>query len=59
MFIEGVLAQLARAPRWQRGGHRFESGILHFYLFVPQIFFSYLPIIIVLFPIQLYFIFVD
>ena len=25
----GGLAQLARAPRWQRGGHRFESDILH------------------------------
>ena len=25
----GELAQLARAPRWQRGGHRFESDILH------------------------------
>lgn len=25
----GVLAQLARAPRWQRGGHEFKSHILH------------------------------
>ena len=30
--IHGGLAQLARAPRWQRGGHRFESDILHYYL---------------------------
>ena len=28
----GVLAQLARAPRWQRGGHEFESHILHQHL---------------------------
>ncbi len=27
----GGLAQLARAPRWQRGGHRFESDILHIF----------------------------
>ena len=27
--MNGGLAQLARAPRWQRGGHRFESDILH------------------------------
>ena len=26
---EGELAQLARALRWQRRGHRFEPGILH------------------------------
>ena len=25
----GVLAQLARAPRWQRGGQEFKSLILH------------------------------
>ena len=25
----GALAQLARAPRWQRGGQRFESVMLH------------------------------
>lgn len=25
----GELAQLARASRWQREGHRFEPGILH------------------------------
>jgi hypothetical protein len=31
---EGELAQLARALRWQRRGHRFEPGILHnFYLY--------------------------
>ena len=29
IIINGGLAQLARAPRWQRGGHRFESDILH------------------------------
>ncbi len=28
----GVLAQLARAPRWQRGGHEFESHILHHFV---------------------------
>gem|GEM_PF-5791284 len=28
----GDLAQLARAPRWQRGGHGFESHSLHFTL---------------------------
>lgn len=28
-FLKGELAQLARALRWQRRGHRFESGILH------------------------------
>ena len=27
--FRGVLAQLARAPRWHRGGHEFESHILH------------------------------
>ena len=26
---QGDLAQLARAPRWQRGGHGFESRSLH------------------------------
>ena len=26
---DGDLAQLARAPRWQRGGHGFESRSLH------------------------------
>lgn len=26
---QGALAQLARAPRWQRGGHQFESDMLH------------------------------
>lgn len=26
---DGGLAQLARALRWQRRGHRFESDILH------------------------------
>lgn len=28
---KGGLAQMARAPHWQCGGHRFESGILHFF----------------------------
>ncbi len=27
--LQGELAQLARALRWQRRGHRFEPGILH------------------------------
>ncbi len=27
--MNGELAQLARALRWQRRGHRFEPGILH------------------------------
>jgi hypothetical protein len=29
----GGLAHLARALRWQRRGGRFESDILHYYLF--------------------------
>ncbi len=29
LLNEGELAQLARALRWQRRGHRFEPGILH------------------------------
>ena len=29
---EGGLAQLARAPALQAGGHRFDSDILHFNL---------------------------
>ena len=29
---DGGLAQLARASRWQREGHRFEPGILHLFL---------------------------
>ena len=27
--FDGVLAQLARALRWQRRGHQFEPGMLH------------------------------
>lgn len=40
----GELAQLARALRWQRRGHRFESGILHKGTFekVPFVFSSFL-----------------
>ncbi len=29
MFCRGGLAQLARVPDWQSGGHEFESRILH------------------------------
>ncbi len=29
--MEGGLAQLARAPALQAGGHRFDSDILHFW----------------------------
>ena len=28
-FLKGGLAQLARAPALQAGGHRFDSDILH------------------------------
>ena len=28
-YYEGELAQLARVPDWQSGGHRFDSGMLH------------------------------
>ena len=30
LLVIGGLAQLARAPALQAGGHRFESDILHF-----------------------------
>jgi hypothetical protein len=33
----GGLAQLARAPALQAGGHRFESDILHKILFLNQL----------------------
>lgn len=29
LALKGALAQLARAPRWQRGGQEFESPKLH------------------------------
>ena len=34
----GGLAQLARAPALQAGGHRFESDILHYSLVCTQAF---------------------
>lgn len=34
-LLFGALAQLARAPHWQCGGHRFESDMLHHFFLSP------------------------
>ncbi len=39
--MPGELAQLARALRWQRRGHRFEPGILHLKPMLLQRWFFY------------------
>lgn len=38
-LTNGALAQLARALRWQRRGHRFESDMLHTQTPAPGCFF--------------------